>query len=113
MVTSSRRWRVVELNWHAMVTSSRRWRVVAMLIVVVLAKPPPGERGFLFVANRGALSDARSKHEGDLRYALRSACATGHPVRLVVETPAEASESAKGDLSYHYWHARANGDTEN
>ena len=21
-----------------------------------------------------------------------------------VETPAEASESAKGDLSYHYWH---------
>jgi|TARA_B100000683_G_scaffold37861_4_gene33195 hypothetical protein len=25
-----------------------------------------------------------------------------------VETPAEASESAKGDLSYHYWHARAN-----
>ena len=72
-----------------MVTSSRRWRAVAMLIVV-LAKPPPGERGFLFVANRGALSDARSKHEGDLRYALRSACATGHPVRLVVETPAEA-----------------------
>jgi len=24
------------------------------------------------------------------------------------ETPAEASRSAKGDLSYHYWHARAN-----
>ena len=72
-----------------MVTSSRRWRAVAMLIVV-LAKPPPGERGFLFVANRGALSDARSKHEGDLRYALRSACATGHPVRLVVDAPALA-----------------------
>jgi len=66
---------IVHVNRHAMVTSSRRWRAVAMLIVV-LAKPPPGERGFLFVANRGALSDARSKHEGDLRYALRSACAT-------------------------------------
>jgi len=43
--------------------------------------------GFLFAANAGALT---GKNEGDLAEALRGSCATGHPVRLVVDALALA-----------------------
>ena len=71
-----------------MLTSSRRSLLcTAALLVAAATSQSEGEFGFLFAANAGALT---GKNEGDLAEALRGACATGHPVRLVVDAPALA-----------------------
>ena len=63
-------------------------RLVALLSVAA-ASTRDDPAGFLFVANEGAFLGKGAL--GDLEEALRGACATGHPVRLVVDTPADAA----------------------
>ena len=63
-------------------------RLVALLSVAA-ASTRDEPAGFLFVANEGAFMGKGAL--GDLEEALRGACATGHPVRLVVDTPADAA----------------------
>ena len=62
-------------------------RLVALLSVAA-ASTRDEPAGFLFVANEGAFMGKGAL--GDLEEALRGACATGHPVRLVVDAPALA-----------------------
>ena len=71
-----------------------------MLVAAASTKPSQGARGFLFVAMGEAVipthePNKTTGHDGELATALRGACATGHPTRVIVETPGEAAAVAR------------------
>ena len=66
--------------------------LAAMLVAAASTKPSQGERGFLFVAmGEAVIPNKTTGYDGELATALRGACATGHPTRVIVETPGEAA----------------------
>ena len=67
-----------------------------MLVAAASTKPSQGERGFLFVAmGEAVIPNKTTGYDGELATALRGACATGHPSRVIVETPGEAAAVAR------------------
>jgi hypothetical protein len=83
---------------HMTRTAGLLLAAAAMLVAAASTKPSQGARGFLFVAMGAAVIDdegEQKNHDGELATALRGACATGHPIRVIVETPGEAAAVAR------------------
>ena len=82
-----------------MTSRMARLLLAAMLVAAASTEPSQGERGFLFVAKGEAVHAMKNPrgglYDGDLATALRGACATGHPIRVIVETPGEAAAAAR------------------